>query len=196
MTALSRYRFFRFILWGAVFLVLSACSLRYTEEANTEDLVPEFSFENMSLSRYSNNTIELQINADTFEQYKGNTENYAKNADFTTWDKDGKIESQGSCKLLGIDGKNNVYTMFDDITIKNFSDNFEINANALKFNSDTEQLVSGTDDKVSIVRDDIEIVGTGFSASGVSKSFAFTTLESGTIYTNDETDNASEETDF
>jgi len=172
-------------LVGAIIIAFCSCSLNYTQSNNTEDTVPEFKFDNMSLRKYQDNILEMEINADTMEQYKNDGGNFAVNARFTTWDKEGAIKTIGSCAILSIYSKQKLYTMFNDIIINNMSDDFEIYASSLKYDGNTEQLTSGINDKVFIKRSNVQIEGTGFSASGVSQSYSFDKLNSGNIQTED-----------
>ncbi|WP_443977312.1 hypothetical protein, partial [Treponema succinifaciens] len=93
------------------------------------------------------------------------------------------------CALLGIKGHTKIYTLFNEIFIDNIEQNFKINAESLKWNSETKQMVSTKDGNVKLTRSDIEIQGSGFSASGASKSFEFTNPVTGTITTDDNESN-------
>ena len=55
----------------------------------------------------------------------------------------------------------------------------------LKWNGNTEQLTGGRKDTARIEKDGAIIYGSGFSASGVSKSFSFSGSVSGEIETKD-----------
>ena len=66
-------------------------------------------------------------------------------------------------------------------------------ANALRWNGRTEQLTSGRGDMVKIEKDDTIMRGSGFTASGISKTFSFRGNITGTIETSDE--NSEEESE-
>ena len=66
----------------------------------------------------------------------------------------------------------------------------------LKWNGKTEQLTGGRKDTVRVEKDGTVLYGTGFSASGVSKTFSFAGTVSGEIETKDkdkENDNQEKE---
>ena len=59
--------------------------------------------------------------------------------------------------------------------------NVEIHAQNLRWDGKSEQLVSGSNDTVHIKKDNLELEGSGFSASGVSQSFHWSKAFHGTI---------------
>ena len=165
------------------FISLASCSLNYGEAVNTQSSVPEFIFRGASYKRYEEKKLSMELNADTIEQYKTDSSSFASNAQFRMWNKNGSLETEGSCKLLGMNSQQKLYTMFTDIVLKNHDKNMEIRAQNLKWNGTNEQLVSGKNDTVYLKKDDLEREGKGFSASGISKSFAFTDSVSGSMST-------------
>ena len=186
MAVLIKHISVYFLMSTAVMLLFS-CSLNYTTEVSTESVVPEFSFTNMVLRRYTDDSIEMEITADSMEQYKNNGGNYILNAKFKTWDKDSVLQTWGKCSLLGVDSIKETYTLFNDIVINNYENDIEIHASALKYDGKTESLTSGEDDNVYIKRKGVEIEGSGFSANGIDQSFSFAKLKSGQIETESDT---------
>ena len=164
---------------AAVFFL--SCSLDYGTEKNVKDKVPEFVFINTHLTRYENAEKTMEMDADELEQYASDRSCYAKNPSFITLNEKGEVDTSGSCSLLAMDTKNEIYTLFDKIKLVNNEQNMQISADNLKWNAKTEQLTSGADDYVELFRDDVEIFGRGFSASGITLSFAFGYDVSGTI---------------
>lgn len=181
-----------FIVLAGILLV--SCSLNYGSNENFEDSVPEFSFTNASFNRFENNMLSINLKAELLEQYKSDGSSYAKNANFKTFDKDGILDTEGSCLFMGADTNQEQYSMFDSVNIKVYSQELTINASSLYFDGKSEQLVSGIAEEVSIKRKDTSITGTGFSASGVSNTFSFNQNISGTVTENPEkyTDNENE----
>ncbi|MCQ2241004.1 MAG: LPS export ABC transporter periplasmic protein LptC [Treponema sp.] len=168
----------------------ASCSLKYDEPVNTTDISPELQFTKVDYKRYKDKKLDTEIKADVLERYRNDGSAYAKNAEFYAWNSDAELTTEGSCALLGIDTNNDIYTLFNSIFLHNIDQNFQLKATNLKWNGKTEQLTSGKDDMVYLVRDDIEIEGTGFSASGISRSFSFENSVSGIIITeDDETEN-------
>lgn len=169
--------------------LFSSCSLKYGTDLTEEEALPEFIFENSNFSRYNENVKTLELNANRLEQYKNGNSMYAKNVEFNIFDDNGALETTGSCGLMGADTNEKKYTLFDDIKISNQKDKLEISAQNLKWNGKTEQLISGLKDIVTIKKDNTELRGSGFSASGVTKSFSFTGSVSGSVETDENSEN-------
>lgn len=194
MKATKRTRIISASLFVALFfscIYFSSCSLKYSEETHTENTTPEFIFSKAEYTQYKDNKPSLQLKADSLEQYESDGAMFGEGVSFQTWNKNNELETEGSCGLLDSDTKNNMYTMFNNITIKSHSHNIEIFADNMRWNGKTEQLTTGKTDKVTIKRDDIQIEGRGFSASGVTRSFSFSEPVSGSIET--DTEKTSEE---
>lgn len=170
------------ILFGLIFNI-SSCSLNYGEGEEPESNNPEFIFRNAKFQRIEDRKLKVTLNAERLEQYKLNNAMYAQNIFFESYDKNGKLDTKGSCSLLDINNRDEIYYLFNQILIENLSQNVEIHAQNLKWDSNSEQLTSGQSDSVVIKRNDLQITGKGFSASGVSKSFVFTEGVEGIIQT-------------
>lgn len=171
------------ILFG---LFSSSCSLKYDEAVNAEENNPEFVFYNTKLTRYENNKKKAEVNSECLEQYKDSDATYAKNVSFQTVDNEGKLETEGKCGLLYFDSKKELYELYDGIRLFNTKQNTNFYADILRWNGKTEQLTSGRTDMVRIEKDDTVIVGSGFSASGISGRFNFTGTVNGNIVTKDD----------
>ena len=170
------------------FILLTSCSLKYTETVNSEDKVPEFVFEETKLVRYEDNKPTLEVTAGTLEQYKNTNETYGKDISFISYDDEGSAETEGSCGIIYADTNKKVYELYDNINLYNAPEKMRFEASALKWNGRTEQLTSGRSDMVKIEKDDTIMRGSGFSASGISKTFSFRGNITGTIETSDDED--------
>ena len=173
-------------------ILISSCSLKYNESVNAEDKVPEFVFEETKMVRYENNAPNLEISAGKLEQYKNSNETYGKDISFTSYDKKGEVETEGSCGIIFADTGKKLYELYDDINLYNSSEKMRFNASALKWNGRSEQLTSGRGDMVKIEKDDTIMRGSGFTASGISKTFSFRGNITGTIETSDDEKDQSE----
>ena len=167
-------------------LLTTSCSLKYAETVNSEDRVPEFVFEDTKMVRYENMQPTLEVTAGMLEQYKNTNETYGKDIAFTSYDKKGQLETEGSCGIIYADTGKKVYELYDDINVYNAPEKMRFYASVLKWNGRSEQLTSGRSDMVKIEKDDTIMRGSGFSASGISKTFSFRGNITGTIETNDE----------
>lgn len=163
------------------FLIFSSCSLKYVETPNVEEIIPEFVFENTNMTSYDDSVKKTQVSAGVLEQYKQSSENYAKDLSFTAYSNSGEVTSEGKCGYLFADTSKETYQLFDDITLVNNSENIKFHADALQWNGKTEQLTSGKSDTVKIEKDKTVIVGSGFSANGLSRDFKFTGAVSGEV---------------
>ena len=173
-------------------ILATSCSLKYSETVEAEDKVPEFVFEDTKLVRYENKKPTLEVSAATLEQYKNTNETYGKDVSFVSYDKEGKLETEGSCGIIFADTGKKVYELYDDINVYNAPEKMRFYASVLKWNGRSEQLTSGRSDMVKIEKDDTIMRGNGFSASGISKTFSFRGNITGTIET---TDDKKEKTD-
>lgn len=173
-------------LWPLLILfmiIFSSCSLKYGENVNAEETNPEFVFKHAKLIRYKNAEESAVVSAESIEQYKNSDITYGKNVTFTTYDEEGKVETEGSCGYLYADTDSEIYELYDGIKIRNNDQNTNFSANMLKWDGKTEQLTGGKRDTAKIEKEGTVIYGTGFSASGVSKTFSFSGTVSGQIET-------------
>ncbi|MBR6192587.1 MAG: LPS export ABC transporter periplasmic protein LptC [Treponema sp.] len=157
-----------------VFIAFTAlsCSLEYDQVVHAEEYIPEIVFENAQFTRYENYSRVVRLVAEKLEQYKDTADAYAKSASFYTWDK-GNLDTEGSCKYLSLNTREQIYTMFSDILIKNYSQDLELKAQNMKWNGNTEQLTAGAGETVYIRHEGLTMEGAGFSASGISRTYSF-----------------------
>lgn len=160
-----------------------SCSIKYDSTVEASDVVPEFVFEETLLSRYEDRQIQVQVFTGKMEDYKHSNENFAKDVEFTAYDDQKEVTTEGKCGYLYADTDAKIYRLYDDIELNSVSEKTKFYADSLQWNENTEQLVSGEKDVVEIVKEDTVMSGTGFSASGVSKTFQFTGSVSGDIQT-------------
>lgn len=177
-------------------LLLLSCSLKYSDTADVDDIVPELSFTNTTITRYEDDRVTVEMSADSLEQYKDSSESYAKNLSFTAYDSDNEISTKGSCGYLFADTSKELYELFSGIELYNYSDKTNFFADILRWNKKTEQLTSAVNSTVRIEKDDTVMEGKGFAASGISKTFSFSGGVTGDIDTSDnKSENSDEESD-
>ena len=173
---------------GAVLLSFS-CSLKYDETVSVEERIPEFVFQDTSMVRSEDNKVTFEMQAGVLEQYKKSSETFAKDVSFISYDDEGQISTEGQCGFLFSDTDKKLYELYDDIKLYNRSDDTNFFAEILRWNEKSEQLTSGRGEMVKVEKDGTVMRGTGFSASGISKTFSFRGTVSGDI----ETKNSEEE---
>lgn len=164
-----------------------SCSLNYGTEKTSEETVPEFSFLNSNYNKYEENKLSIEMKAKKMEQYKTNGDTYAESVVFKTYNDNGTVDTEGSCNLLSSNTKTKKYSLFDNIEINIYDQEMILFATSLYFNGTTEQLTSSQTENVLIKKKDTEIEGIGFSASGVSKKYAYASNIKGKIIS-EETD--------
>jgi len=179
------------VILTAVLLSFS-CSLKYDETVNVEERVPEFIFQDTSMVRTDDNKVTFEMQAGVLEQYKKSSETFAKDVSFKAYDDDGTVSTEGECGLLFSDTDKKLYELYDDIKLYNRSENTNFFAEILKWNEKNEQLTSGRGEMVKIEKDGTVMRGTGFSASGISKTFSFKGTVSGDIETKDKQETVEE----
>lgn len=174
-------------------IILSGCSLRYNSAYQDEANVPEFIFTDATFTKYEDSTKKLALSAGTLEQYSEGNSMYAQDVSFKLLNKEGEIETEGSCNLLAANSDAEKYTLFDEIKVKNIKEDFEVSADTLRWNGKSEQLTSSRNDMVSIRKGDTFMIGSGFSASAVSKKFSFTGVISGEFTKDEDNDEGAQE---
>ena len=179
------------LVMGAVLLSFS-CSLKYDETVSVEERIPEFVFQDTSMVRCDENKVTFEMSAGVLEQYKKSSETFAKDVSFISYDDDGQISTEGQCGFLFSDTDKKLYELYDDIKLYNRSENTNFFANILRWNEKNEQLTSGRGEMVKVEKEDTVMRGTGFSASGVSKTFSFRGTVSGEIETKSQEENQKE----
>jgi LPS export ABC transporter protein LptC len=174
------------LFFAAEFFLLStfcSCSLKYDQTTDTKGSVPEIIFTNVKFSRYERNSQKLSLASSKLEEYKSDGAYFAVDAQFQTWDSNGNVDTKGSCGLIGILPQKNTYSLLNGVEIENNSQGIKISAQTMQWNSQTEQLTFAKEDEVHFTHGDLELSGTGFSASGVSGRFEFDGPVEGTITT-------------
>lgn len=160
-----------------------SCSLKYGETVSVEEKIPEFVFQDTTITRYEDKKVTVEISAETLEQYKDTPETFAKGVQFTAYNDDGEIMTDGNCGYLFTNTDTEIYELYEDIELFNHDDNTKFFADVLRWNAKSEQLTSGRGNMVRIETEDTVMHGSGFSASGVSKNFVFTGTVTGDIDT-------------
>ena len=131
-----------------------SCSVKYEETVRAEDVVPEFTFTQVDLNRYESNKLTVKFTAEKLEQYKNSSESFAKNIEFSSYNKKNELTTEGSCNLLAANTDTEIYTLFDNIQVSSKEDNVKFYSDSLKWNAKTEQLTSGKSNTVKIQKDD------------------------------------------
>lgn len=154
-------------------ILFSGCSLKYQRETVSESNVPQISFENLVLTQYSDNKKTVELESSIYEQYKATGLSFSKDALLKIFDQNQKQTSVAEAKLIAADSKAQVYEFFNGIQFLDNSKDLKISGDTLKWNNKTEQLVSAKNREITVKKENLEITGKDFSASGVSNTFLF-----------------------
>ncbi len=191
---------------------LFSCSLKYTEEELEELGVPEIVFSDADYLRYEDGKVVVQMQADELEQYRDDNAMYAKNVNFKTFNAEGNLSAEGTCNLICANTVSDSYVLIGSVDLVSHENKMSLSTQNLSWDGRSEQLTSGERDKVSISKWDdqesktettdddgtsrigINMTGSGFSASGISRSFQFTGPVSGVIIQYDGNQEESKET--
>jgi hypothetical protein len=162
-----------------------SCAIQYNTIEDNSDVVPEFILKNATVSRYENSVLRVSASATQVEQYKQKNIYYAEDVSCAVFAEDGALQTEGSFGFVAADTDNEVYTLFDSITVDNHTENTGVRAESLKWSGKTGLLASGADSIVSITRISGESTsftfsGRGFSADTFKRTYTFTGI-SGTI---------------
>lgn len=179
--SMKRVRFA--LLHSAVILILASslagCSLKYQSDALAEQNVPQLRLENAVYKKYADNKKNIELKSSVFEQYKGINRSYAKDVEFIIFDSAMMPKSTGKTAIISADTKDQIYTLYDGIEFNDTTQNINIKGDSLKWNGNTEQLVSAKGREITIVKDNLKITGKDFSASAVSNTFLFSSSVKG-----------------
>ena len=171
------------LLHSAVILILASslagCSLKYQSDALAEQNVPQLRLENAVYKKYADNKKNIELKSSVFEQYKGINRSYAKDVEFIIYDSAMMPKSTGKTAIISADTKDQIYTLYDGIEFNDTTQNINIKGDSLKWNGNTEQLVSAKGREITIVKDNLKITGKDFSASAVSNTFLFSSSVKG-----------------
>lgn len=171
----------KFLFLLTISFTFLACSIKYDSTVEVSDVVPEFVFEEATVSRYENKKLKVYVEAGKLEEYKDSSETFAKDVEFCAYDDKSEVSTEGLCGYLYADTDKKIYQLYDNIELNSISEKTKFYADVLRWNEKTEQLTSGKSDLVKIEKEDTVMFGSGFSASGVSKTFSFTGSVSGDI---------------
>ena len=165
------------------FFSFFSCSLNYMKSENTESTIPEFSFKNAKYTKYEAGKKNVELSAEWLEQYKSDNAVFAQNAEFETFSKNGEEETKGTTRLVAADHNADVDTRYGERNSNFKNQDMHISAESLRFVKKTEQITSGVGSKVNLQKKGMSLSGYGFSASGVSNSFSFSSNVEGLIQT-------------
>lgn len=207
----KRLNSFFFSILFLIFFSFFGCSLEYESDTPEQIRAPEFTFEELELTKVEKGRKKAIINANTLEQYHKLNASFAKDVRFKLFNDTNLIEVEGEAELLSVDNKSETYTMFNSVSITSYEQSMNIQAKNLKWNNKTEQLTSSQEDIVTISNlateqkkgyvkpksentSQITLEGKGFSASGVTWQYAFKNATTGKIIIEDKEKGTTDET--
>ena len=171
-----------FVFSFAFLFCFVSCSLNYdiTGKGADENLIPEMIINKAEFTRIKNRKEILSFKADKLELYKTDDLICGENIHFSILNDNQKILTEGSARYFSANQYTEIYTLLGDVELDSYEENFFLNAERLKWNGKTEQLVSAKDDTVVIKKGlkdkkggSFSVQGKGFAASLFKKEFSF-----------------------
>lgn len=166
-----------------IFFFFSSCSLIYLTEID-EDEASEMTLYDLVLTKVSDGKIEHRIEAKQMEQYRKDSHVFAHDVQFTLFDKDEKIETEGWAGNLKSEKEELLY-FSDGVEITSYKEDTRVSAKTLRVDTQLEQLTSAKDDIISIEygigdkkNSKLSIFANTIAASGVSNTIRI----SGRVY--------------
>lgn len=142
------------------------------------------------VTRLENGKKTYEISASTLELFSEDDTMYGENIDFSAFNNQGLLSAMGSANLMYADNQNEIFALLNDVKVQSFEHNVQLSSSGLYLDNQKEQLVSGKNDVVHVVRNsssDSEVrfiaSGTGFSMSLVRMEYEFEKNISGIIET-------------
>lgn len=203
----------RLLLLGFSVFSLVSCSLTYTVEEPEVSHIPELVFFDAEYLSYEEGRMTMRLATQRLEQYQEDDSFYAAQVSFSTYTKDGKLSAEGFCQMIAANPDDEQYTLLGNVSVDSVEEDLLLRARSVRWDGKKEQLVASATDAIELVRgrrrweegtggpeaassgeaqearvaeegqSRIEMSGTGFSASAVSRSFEFSGEVSGVIYT-------------
>lgn len=170
-------------------IFLFSCSLDYgNQSAQDKKILPEMILKDANFVRIEKLNETTALHAETLEIFKEDNVVFGSNVNFKAFDKNKKTIATGRTDLLKIDNRNFCYTMLNNANIKSIQTGMTLYSDCFKWNSKTNQLVSGKDNVVTVIKEPekagdakFSASGTGFVFSGLSLQFAFNGKTTGKI---------------
>ncbi len=200
----------RLLLLGFSVLSLVSCSLTYTVEEPEVSHIPELVFFDAEYLSYEDGRMTMRLATQRLEQYQEDDSFYASQVSFSTYTEEGELSAEGFCQMIAANPDEERYTLLGNVSVDSVEEDLLLRARSVQWDGRKEQLVASATDAIELVRgrrrwegdagdaetapasegpaegetqSRIELTGTGFSASAVSRSFEFAGEVSGVIYT-------------
>ncbi len=190
----------RFYLLAIVIFFLIGCSLDYGQLKEDDSWAPEFIFNAVHMIKIKSGKKDSEIQAVQMEQYRDMDAVFAKGVRFTVYNDEGKIAVEGTCGLLSADNDNDMYILSEQVRVRSYEQDLQIESTTLRWNNQTEQLTNAKDEAITIIaglknqdpayahpekESDtvLTMTGYGLAASGVSKAYTVYNRIEGTIIT-------------
>ena len=168
-----------------VFIIFfcTACSFNYQELPEQTAPQPDMIFANVTLKRYDNALVDLNVYAKELEMYDEEKIWAGKNISFIQYDnKTHKASMKGETGILYIDEKSEEYSLGNTVFFHLIEDDFSIQSPALIWKKKENLLSAPADETVTITqKDEITVEGKSFAANTAAKEFSFNEGATGTI---------------
>ena len=171
-------------LWpGLIIFICAACSFNYQELPEQTAPQPDMIFTNVTLKRYENALVDLNVYAQELEMYDEEKVWAGKDISFMQYDDKTHEESmQGETGILYIDEKSEEYALGGTVSFHLIEDDFSVHSPALIWKKKESLLAAPSDETVTITqKDEVTVEGKSFAANTAAKEFSFAERSTGTI---------------
>ncbi|WP_422480321.1 LPS export ABC transporter periplasmic protein LptC [Pleomorphochaeta sp. DL1XJH-081] len=172
------------LLVGAILILLLSCSFAPEEELGS-GRPAEFPDMRLEETRYLlgvDGMEPIRIDAELIEVYQDAEKAYITEAVFNQFDNSDMLVFSGSFGAAEVDTSNNNISMEKGVLLRNHTDDFTIEAEALQWDNQNKKAYGTSDAMVTITMKEHDILrGTGFSGDFASAIFEFDHVEEGSI---------------
>jgi len=170
---------------SAALLVGASCSFNYSEEGMGGPLIPGVVLTDATVDRYEDAKVSIELSAGTLEMYDEEKLWAGERIAFKEFsDEAGEpsVDADGSAGLILVDDGQKIYTLGAGVYFRLYSEELELRAEDLRWTRDLNVLAGPIDGNVEISKEDgTKIVGSGFFADTLSRSYEFRSSVSGTL---------------
>lgn len=163
----------------AFFLILSSCVFSSEEENRAEKgIYPDLILENATYIVGQKDETPIQIKGEKITLYGKEDRAEVEKIEFYQKE-DNAIKIEGSANKAVVNTSTKVLSLEGDVKLKKISDNMEIEARNVEFDSQ-EEIVSATG-KVKVKNKNGEFIGEGFKGDLKSNYYTFESIDEGKI---------------
>ena len=162
--------------------ISAACSFNYTALDAGTSQPPDMVFMDVSVDRYENSRLSVQVTAALLELYDRDRVWAAETVGFTSYSILHEVDAAGSAGILMLDDRTSIYMLGNGTYFYVADDDISVHSEALRWSKPSNQLQGPLEDEVVLVKGDgTTLKGRGFRADTLAQEYVFETMVSGVI---------------